>query len=1094
MAKKKDITVKTPEGEVIVQDPFEYQEPEKRPSIEAKVVLPDEEFFDPYKAPLKPYEENLDNQVRLQNPQGEIETVLKDDKNFFINREGYKELSDEQKKELQLKETYGDEGSSALAGFEGLTKGVSFGLINKGLNALGETIMNPNIMTAAQEARAKANPAAALAGEIAGIGTQFAATGGFGGIGAKTAAKLGLNVDVAAKAAFDTALTTARAGKLPFKEALALANAAKAGELSKLSVYARVGGQALANGIEGAVYQLGDQTVKAIFDDPNQTLGDAAVAIGGLNGFLGGAAFGAAFSGAGQLWNATFGNKVAGNLDEIMKYIKTESQRLEANQYIEAFVPGAPIIEKEIPLPLESILSGPVEGRKSIIEKIIDPRIIIGGRKANATQIEESANRLGIKPTVGMLDSDPYVGAQAEVLSKSPTVEGKLLRKERLEAADKMQDVVNDDLLKDRLPSYVSEYEVGQKSKNLFTEYFEKIRSSLSKRYDKIEKYFNYINLDETEINNIVRNVNNSTSYNSLLEEEKKLVDQILNQIDKAKNLSDLKRINTANNERILNTQLENTVLTNALKEIKAQVKLTRAEQIKKTSVAIAGKEGQEIADNFIREVSQLDVDYAAYKKSIEEFVEETGFRKTGKYAGDLNKLIQRFNGLSNENFTKKLLNVNDRDLLLYLKQKFPVVFEEIRRLNLKNIHKSIESSAEGSNMRLSIHNFLKKMEDLGPVNQELFFPGQVQKINDIRQVYTANPGIFNPSSTAAAQEIFANQSMLKKYGKQLFDKGPMSLVPTVLGDLKSYGQYMLYKNRHQIASIVEAGGNDKAAEIGFLKVLTKNNRLINADGFKTMVDYTRKAIEGAQLINKTVIDTIKNSPVIIPINLKPSEKDKEKLDKRVKEFGDNPSAMLDLYKNFNHYMDDHGMAIAAASAGAVSYLNSIRPIERKESPLDDPTPPSQFEKQNYDVALSLAYQPLMILEDIQNGTLNSIKLGHLQKLFPDLYANLRYKMMDELVNVTTKNEKIPYKTRMGLSLFLGTPLDSTMKPEGIMALQPKMAQTQQQQQQQAMMSMQQAVQAGGRQRGTMKNIGKLADQQLTPLQTRNREKQSVKV
>ena len=94
MAKKKDITVKTPEGEVIVQDPFEYQEPEKRPSIEAKVVLPEEEFFDPYKAPLKPYEENLDNQVRLQNPQGEIETVLKDDKNFFINREGYKELSD----------------------------------------------------------------------------------------------------------------------------------------------------------------------------------------------------------------------------------------------------------------------------------------------------------------------------------------------------------------------------------------------------------------------------------------------------------------------------------------------------------------------------------------------------------------------------------------------------------------------------------------------------------------------------------------------------------------------------------------------------------------------------------------------------------------------------------------------------------------------------------------------------------------------------------------------------------------------------------------------------------------------------------------
>jgi hypothetical protein len=236
----------------------------------------------------------------------------------------------------------------------------------------------------------------------------------------------------------------------------------------------------------------------------------------------------------------------------------------------------------------------------------------------------------------------------------------------------------------------------------------------------------------------------------------------------------------------------------------------------------------------------------------------------------------------------------------------------------------------------------------------------------------------------------------------------------------------------------------------------------------------------------------MKGAPIIIPQHLKPDEKVKEKLDKRVKQFGENPSAMLDMHQDFNHYMSDHGMAISAASANAVNYLNTIRPVERRESPLDDPTQPSLIEKQNYDVALSIAQQPLMLLEDIKDGTLNSQKLGHLQNLYPDFYANMRYRIMNELVNITEKKEKIPYKTRMGLSLFLGTPLDSTMKPEGIMALQPKMAQAQQQQQ--AMMPMQQAVQAGGRQRGTMKNIGKLADQQLTPLQTRNREKQSVKV
>lgn len=1087
MAKKKDsgqkITVQTPEGLVTVPDPYEYQEPEKVEPIKVEVKLPEEKFFDPYEQPLKPYQENFDNSVRLQDKNGEIVDVLKEDKDFLINRQGYKELSDEQKKEFQLKETYGDAGSTALAGVEGLFKGASFGLINKGLNALGDVIMNPNIMSGAQEARKKANPSAALLGEVAGIGTQFAATGGFGNIGAKSAARLGLNVDAAASNAFENILIRAKSAGVPFKDALKLAEGARAAELAKLSIYGRMGGRAVANGIEGAIYASGDEAVKALFDDPNQTLGSAATNIG-LYGLLGGAVAGAAFSGAGELWNSAFGNKVTANLKEINKYIDDFAVRQEENSYLKAFTDDALLPEVEVPPSVESILKEPTEGRKTITQRLLNSDYIIGGKKKNAADIEDAAQRLGIKPTTGMLDADPYVGYEAETLSKTPTPEGKFFREERLDAANKAQDVVDNNLLGDRHPKYVSEYEVGKKSKNIFETVFTKLRDGLSERYKKIEKYFNYIDLDEAQKNKITLNVTNTDAYNNLLQDEKNIVDQVLEQVNGAKNLTQLKSINTTNNQRILNLQDENTVLANVLREVKKEIKLARAEQIKKTSIAIAGKEGKEIADAFVKEVSQLDTDYAAYKRSIEEFVEETGFRKTGKYAGDLNKLLDKFNSLSNENFSKKLLNVNDRDLLLYLKQNFPEVFEQIRKLNLKNIHKAITSNAEGSNMRLSISSFLDKMDDLGPVTQELFFPGKSQTIDDLRLLYTSNPGVFNVSSTAPAQSI------IKKYGKALLeDKTGLTLVSTILSDLKGYGKVLLLKNEHNIKQAVKSVGNDKAAEAGLLKTLTKTGREVNASGFKVMVDYYRQALKGAETTSKAIINLIQEHPSIIPQSLKPDEKAKEKLDKRVKEFGDNPSAMLDIYKDFNHYIDDHGMAIAAASANAVNYLNTIRPVERKEGPLDDPMPPTLVEKQNYDVALSIAQQPLMILEDIKDGTLNSQKLLHLQNLYPDFYANMRFKVMNQLVEQAQKGEKIPYKTRMGLSLFLGTPLDSTMKPEGIMALQPKMAQAQQQE----MMPMQQ--QAGNnRQRGSMKNIGKLADQQLTPMQTRIMEKQSVKV
>jgi hypothetical protein len=55
-------------------------------------------------------------------------------------------------------------------------------------------------------------------------------------------------------------------------------------------------------------------------------------------------------------------------------------------------------------------------------------------------------------------------------------------------------------------------------------------------------------------------------------------------------------------------------------------------------------------------------------------------------------------------------------------------------------------------------------------------------------------------------------------------------------------------------------------------------------------------------------------------------------------------------------------------------------------------------------------------------------------------------KITTQMAAARSKGETIDYKTRMGLSLFLGQPLDSTMSPMAIQAAQPPSPQPMQQQ------------------------------------------------
>jgi len=1041
--------------------------------------------------------------INLQNDEGEISKVYKADAPTLIHSYGYKPLNEQQKKRLVLEKKFGSTGQEFLTGIEGVADSASFSLINRAENAIGEHLNIPEITTEAQEARKLVNPKAALTGEVLGTTAMILGTGGFGGAGAGAAARVGLGAEAAGLRAAEAVTKYGIELGINAKKVSQAAAIARAGELAKYSTLARIGSRGFANAIEGAIYASGQEAVKTIFRDPNQSLGSAATNIG-LYGLLGGGVTGAAFAGAGELWNAKFGKQVAGSIDEVKSALQKYADKSKNDVLANAVVNEGVIPKTEVKVPFNE--TQPVETTKigvNLEEPVTGPsgkvEYQIPGEKPNANQIREAADRLGVEPIKGTTELDPIVGQKASVIADSDTWEGNKLRKQQLEANNRTQKILDEDLLGERSAAHIEAYNVGKDAqeslvgetvdketgKKTAIGFFPKLKAALSERYDAIMKHFDVIDLtSDIKSRAKVAIENNPIIANSTNDAVVNRVNKILEKFssDKIKTLSQLKEFNTNEiNKALLEAQNKgDEQLIAALRVIKKEFKQVRSEGIQNAAIEIAGREGQAIANKFLQEVETLDKDYALYKKQIQEFLQETNL-SPGDYQGDLNTLIKKLKRTKAEDLGKKLLNVKDRDQVLYLKDNFPEIFENLRKFKIKEIYEKAQSTARGSGNNLSMKTILDEFEKMGSAMTDIIFPNKNQLIQDLSLLHYETPQIFNPPKTAVSA------SYLGYLGKKFFDaQDKTAITKTILNELGSFGKNFVVENINTMANLVKSAGNDQAADIALTKILSSADRDTNAPAFKIMTDYIRQVLKGEANTSKAIDSLIKGAPIIIPQNLKPDEKVKEKLDKRVKQFGENPNAMLDMHQDFNHYMSDHGMAIAAASANAVNYLNTIRPIERRESPLDDPTPPSMIEKQNYDVALSIAQQPLMVLEDIKNGTLNSQKLLHLQNLYPDFYANMRFRIMNELVNVTEKKEKIPYQTRLGLSLFLGTPLDSTMKPEGIMALQPKMAQAQQQ--------MPMMLQGAGRQKGSMKNINKLADQQLTPTQTRIMEKQSVKV
>lgn len=248
----------------------------------------------------------------------------------------------------------------------------------------------------------------------------------------------------------------------------------------------------------------------------------------------------------------------------------------------------------------------------------------------------------------------------------------------------------------------------------------------------------------------------------------------------------------------------------------------------------------------------------------------------------------------------------------------------------------------------------------------------------------------------------------------------------------------------------------------------------INGQGFAYAINAAEQAIKGRLLLEKAA-----NSVFGASVDLNnPDKRVRNELDAKIRVLNNDPQAASAVINtDLNHYMPEHAMALGQTIGNAVSYLNSQRPIEEKQSPLDSKPVPNSVVKANYNRSLDLAEQPLSVMKNIKEGSITSTDIKHISSMYPALYEQMKSALLNSMNNHLSKNKEVPYKTRLGLSLFLGQPLDSSMKPQSILASQPIPQQVPQG--------------APGVQnvKHSMNNINKLASMDATPLQAREAKK-----
>lgn len=950
-------------------------------------------------------------------------------------------------------EKYGTLGQQALAGVEGIAEGIAGPLAPLAERALG---VDPEDI----RGRREANPITHGIGQTAGLVGSMATGVGLGAGMVKAGA----------------------AGA----KALGVANAS-----TRLG---RVGSVATREAIENMVFQSSDEITKMVLQDPNAGAENAIANIG-LAGALGGA-FGGAIGGTGELWKATSGKK----LEKFLEAIKGRANSGTPDPTVEALgalgesVDDLAILNREGQNAIidgietsanaqmdnaartgQSQLDGinragqtAREGDNAILDSIEASTIAQMDNAARVGQAQvDGLNRVGQaidglanKPDFadriregskvadevdlsaikarGPTDGPPLALKQAagveipasleaalgnnsetrsrHALLQSGTSKAALEVKDDVrrfkqglsKAAEQSFGLADGDLA--AIPN-ISEATVGGIAGAHLRRGFQDTIDTVAPRFGEFKALAENVPLEVEQVGGLANKL-----FEAGIEQgwdkipgsaEHALWKRVMNEMPLQTTAYDIARYATN-----INNETKRAEMWNAGRVLRGIFREAHDEALE---IGLGKTAGGAAAAEF----KSLRKDYGRLMNFLEDAGERLGIRGSygpQEFMSELDNLLN-----SPEKLLKRLAKTNDVNLGKMLDMVFPDAAETVRNYGKAEIlRKALNADRETLNLKA----LGRVLADLPPEYRErVVGKAATDRIGALEKLERSIPEPFNKSGTGGyIQNMIAKMS----------PSGVGMAVGMIGGPLGAAAAFTVKK----LQEYVQVEGADAVRLVMLKKLAT--DAPTDPVAFKAAVEFAQNAIKGENIVLKATSAVFKAGSKVLIDSQMPDDKDREKLDKQVTKLQDAPGEALKLAQQsvVGHYMPDQQAAITAASLRALQYLQTLKPRGQKLSPLDREIPPSTMQVARYNRALDIAQTPMIVMDHIQKGTLQPTDLVDLKAMYPALYNRAAMKLTDALMKAVETEENIPYHVRLGISLFLGQPIDSTLTPAGIQGAQ----------------------------------------------------------
>lgn len=885
-------------------------------------------------------------------------------------------------------EKYGTTGQQAIAGLEGVARGVAGPLAPAAERALG---VNPEDIRGREEA----NPATQVTGEVAGLVGSSLLGVGLGG----ALAKVGAAAKVGAEAAG----------------------------------IGKIGSSIATAAIENIAFQAQEEGSKLVLGDPNQSV-HTAVADMGLAAVVGGA-----FGTIPPLWNATMGKKLGG-------------------------------------------LLGAAADKMGGIEGITNDTI------------EKKINESGIQmaPELkGLIASDPAIQQSARELVQSPSNSGVEYQKKIVDFHAKVSEAMANALGKSAEEisgaAPLSKYERGAEAADSLANHYEEAGAPFKEGYEEIAKTYGKAELNpnigskgpeiDAELNKINKklntisnkakravkagNVEESVSHAAEIEELQQkarmlemqkqspgTTDKMLEKINQqaikegwttSPSSDKMKLLARVNRELPLQKTVKN--LSDFIQEIK-EAGRSMSTPTDNTMTRVGDMLGNMMTDGknavleqllgekggaaAIEHFNALKEGYAVQASLKDAIRDRLGVK--GSITNFANS-IREMGRTDAEGVLRRLSGKGDADWLKLMQKVYPETAKVIRQFHVDELLQSASTKAK-EGFVLDSGTLIKKLEGMSPELKEFIAPpealGKIKALNDILRAFK-DPN-YGHSNSARVIQSFLKEVQGTAVGMAATLAGKGIVKSTMLG--------MLSKALVQDAP--------DAIKLAMLKWLGSSKE-ISPSGFKTMVSFIQHTMRGENATAKAINNVFKGGVEVLPQHMLPTDRDRTKINKAIDSAIKNPESLLAVSGDVGHYMPNHAEAMGTTAANAVQLLRTMRPNTAPANPMDSKREPSAFEKAKYNRAVDIAQQPLLVLKHIAEGTITPDDVNVMKALYPGLVNRVSQKLMNGVVEAKEKGKIVPYKTRMGISLFLGQAMDSTMTPAGIQGAQPKPQQNQQQ-------------------------------------------------